>query len=338
MKRTLICLGLLLVCLASCQGRQTSPLPTASPRPATPVPSATPTLDLSPAQTATDWAQFQVTMSALRTEVAAAASTVTPFVASTRYFVTGTYQNKKPLIVYGSEMKTQDNLDFILHRGPFYMRPQILLYSDGQLIMGDRENRLQEVNIPQTEVNRLMAKLNQFDLDQLDSILTCPLECIAWANMWCILFVGGEEQHLIYFDPWLVRVGEPDESILDIQSILGQISFQDTTLNQPDRLLVEIHSEMGIPAGNNSTVIWPGGVTSPLLAASDGVLYLVDEEANRVYQAANGATYAVFSYNGVLYPVFLRPIFPHECWRWYPSRNSNLDIQPSFQCDDWDPE
>jgi WD40 repeat protein len=72
-KRALIGLGLLL-CLGACQGKQqevgVTVRPTAFLQAKTPTPSVTPTLDLSRAQTATDWAQFQVTMSALRTEVA----------------------------------------------------------------------------------------------------------------------------------------------------------------------------------------------------------------------------------------------------------------------------
>jgi hypothetical protein len=74
LKRTLICLGLLLLGLGACQAKPRGiagvASPTATTRPGVPTPSTTPSPDLGLAQTATDWAQFQATLGARGTEAA----------------------------------------------------------------------------------------------------------------------------------------------------------------------------------------------------------------------------------------------------------------------------
>jgi hypothetical protein len=69
-KRTLIGLGLLLICLDACQGKMQAVGVTV--RPTASIQARTPTPDLSPAQTATDWAQFQVITGEQKTETAPA--------------------------------------------------------------------------------------------------------------------------------------------------------------------------------------------------------------------------------------------------------------------------
>jgi WD40 repeat protein len=69
MKRTwIVGIFLLMVFLGACQGKpketEVTPSPSAIALGFTPTPSGTPTPDLSPTQTATDWAQFQVTREA----------------------------------------------------------------------------------------------------------------------------------------------------------------------------------------------------------------------------------------------------------------------------------
>src|SRR5512138_2332494 len=72
------------------------------------------------------------------------------------------YPTKKALLTYGSSMRDEYTLHFI-EWGDFYLEPELVLYEDGELILG----LAYEKQLSQTETEAILSKLEQLGYSQL---------------------------------------------------------------------------------------------------------------------------------------------------------------------------
>ncbi len=247
-----------------------------------------------------------------------------------------TYPTKKPLVVYGGVARTQFSAQFY-NRGYFDFSPLLVLYTDGQLILSGRTKQL-----TLKETDEVLIKLEQLGFFQIETtyaddrqnpIYTLLTEQAPpyYINLGEIIVNGKESKTIIYEEEWKKYLIQP---MKDIISYLESFSIEGTTLYQPDRMLVGFIMESEIPIPENATVIpWPSEVTPPSEGSTyDGVLYLEGTEALTLFNIIEENPDAYFTFAGLRFQVYLRPIYPHEChiYRYYPDPK-----QPFFTCDDW---
>lgn len=247
-----------------------------------------------------------------------------------------TYATKKPLVVYGGVARTQIS-NLFYNRGYFDFSPHLVLYTDGQLILSGRTKQLTP-----KETDEVLIKLDQLGLFQIETtyatdpqnpIYVLPTEAVLppYRSLGEIVVNGMESKKLVYEKGWEEFLIQP---MKDVISYLESFSSEETTLFQPDRLLVGFVMESEIPIPDDATVIsWPGEITSPSEASQyDRVLYLEGTEALALFRIMEENPDAYFMHQGIRFWVYLRPIYPHEChiYRYFPDPR-----QPFFICDDW---
>ncbi|HNB40827.1 MAG TPA: hypothetical protein PLG52_04960 [Anaerolineales bacterium] len=246
------------------------------------------------------------------------------------------YPTKKAILIYGESSRNEYTLHFI-EWGDFYLTPRMVLYEDGQLILG---MGAYEKQLSQAETQTIVSKLEQLGFPKLqeaydvksDSIFTVTPSMDlnpSWSKTEITLDVNGPKS-ITYHNYWGDLLTPP---MKDIISYLANISSTAATPYQPDRLLVSAGDVTEIPEGK-TVIPWPEGVTSPLHRSYMGVFYLEGDEASKLYNATGEYLSEYFSYEGKIYEVNFRPILPHECHT-YHLYEETPPAQPSFTCDDW---
>ena len=246
------------------------------------------------------------------------------------------YTTKKPLVVYGSVARTQFSQEFY-QRGYFDFNPILVLYTDGQLLLSGRTGQLSS-----EETDKVLTILDQlgffriqttYAADTQNPIYILPTEAMPshYINLRELLVNGKESKKVIYERDWEEYLIQP---MKDIIAYLDSFSREGTTLYQPDRLLVGFVMESEIPIPETATVVaWPSEITPPTESSRyDGVLYLEGIEALTLFNVKQENPDAYFTFAGIRFQAYLRPIYPHEChiYRYYSDPK-----QPFFTCDDW---
>ena len=204
-------------------------------------------------------------------------------------------------------------------------------------------NSLLEKQLSQDETTAIIAKLQQLgffalqDAYEIDSNLLYEPNTDKGFNPGPQYFITVDDgaPKTIFFqqyrEPYFI---EPMKELL---KYLNSFSSSNAVPYQPDRLLAAIVGEEGKRIPDDAIITpWPNDVTSPIHRSYMGILYLEGAEALSLYKAAGGNLYNYFSFEGMKYNVYLRPILPHECHIYhYFGVNLPAPAQPAFTCDDW---
>ncbi len=345
---------ILVFLLSACAPIPTSPpaTPTTFSAPnATVLPTAsnTPPVDLT---TTSDWAQFQVTLDALKTQVVTAKGP-TPTPTHTLFPLPTEIPRpkKQVLIEYGLFGGLPTRFEDVIIGSDI---PDLILYSDGQLIL--HKKKLLEKNLSTTEICSLLTKIEDLGYYHLPDgngslALNYPLYNLSPG------FAGGDDgpqYHILVNGPdpkevW-VDYALNDYLVPSVKKILQFFSnYQPAGMHeyQADRLLMYIRPGRKDWVINQSPAQWPeadihlsdyADVSNP---GYDGSylygLYLTGDMVPKINALFEGPYVdQVLIDKGQEFTVSPRPLLPNETrktirdnigGRTYPSQ-----FTPSFQC------
>jgi hypothetical protein len=322
----LISLLFIIIC-ASCSqsvNPNSTVLVVESPASATTAPTASiGTVTPTPNLTATsDWATFQVTMAALKTEVAIISNrptntpTITPTPSATWKPIVETYPLKTVWIEFGS---TPDSLADYDMTFPVTI-PDWVLYTDGTILLY-RNGTFLTKKLTENEICSLLARIKRvgfFDVKtngtsyKDDPIyVNPPPELLHTDDAYECLFVNGSSpKGLCVYRPIRDYTTTQVKTIMNVLGVYFPAGLQ---LYPPDRLGLYVYSGRPYPESiKREPEPWPSYATA-LRENNQGSLYLEGEMAAKIYGIFKEPyTWLVFTEEGREYTVVARPLLPHE--------------------------